>query len=94
MFIQYLYQSLSNFSVLRPDTCHILIDGKHITYIINIFTFMNDLTSIYIYDITNFQDEIIMFYNTPGTRGWSRLRDRTLGVPENRAKISFFFVKK
>ena len=29
-------------------------------------------------------------YNTPGTRGWSRLRDRTLAVPKNRAKISFF----
>ena len=28
--------------------------------------------------------------NTPGTRGWSRLRDRTLAVQ----KISFFFRKK
>ena len=28
--------------------------------------------------------------NTPGTRGWSRLRDRTLAVPKIRAKIRFF----
>ena len=28
--------------------------------------------------------------NTPGTRGWSRLRDRTLAVAKNRAKMTFF----
>ena len=28
--------------------------------------------------------------NTPGTRGWSRLRDRTLAVQKKRAKICFF----
>ena len=28
--------------------------------------------------------------NTPGTRGGSKLRDRTLAVPKKRAKISFF----
>ena len=27
---------------------------------------------------------------TPGTRGWSRLRDRTLAVEKNRAKMTFF----
>ena len=27
--------------------------------------------------------------NTQGTRGWSRLRDRTLAVQKNRAKIIF-----
>ena len=27
---------------------------------------------------------------TPGTRGWSRLRDRTLAVAKNRAKMTFF----
>ena len=32
--------------------------------------------------------------NTPGTRDWSRLRDRTLALPKTRANISFFFVKK
>ena len=26
--------------------------------------------------------------NTPGTRGWSRLRDRTLAVAKNRAKMT------
>ena len=31
--------------------------------------------------------------NTPGTRGWSRLRDRMLAMVKNRAKI-FFFCKK
>ena len=33
-------------------------------------------------------------YNTPGTRGWSRLRDRTLAVAKNRAKITFFSGEK
>ena len=28
--------------------------------------------------------------NTPGTRGWSRLRNRTLAVAKNRAKMTFF----
>ena len=28
--------------------------------------------------------------NTPGTRGWSRLRDRTLAVAKNCAKMTFF----
>ena len=28
--------------------------------------------------------------NTPGPRGWSRLRDRTLAVAKNHAKITFF----
>ena len=28
--------------------------------------------------------------NTPGTRGWTRLRDRKLAVQKKRAKISFF----
>ena len=28
--------------------------------------------------------------NTPGTRGWSRIRDRTLAVAKNRAKMTFF----
>ena len=28
--------------------------------------------------------------NTPGTRGWSRLRDRTPAVAKNRAKMTFF----
>ena len=32
--------------------------------------------------------------NTPGTRGWSRLRDRTLAVTKNRAKITFFSGEK
>ena len=32
--------------------------------------------------------------NTPGTRGWSRLRNRMLAVQKKRTKISFFFVKK
>ena len=32
--------------------------------------------------------------NTPGTRGWSRLRDRTLAVAKNRAKMTFFSGKK
>ena len=31
---------------------------------------------------------------TSGTKGWSRLRDRTLAVPKKRAKISFFLLKK
>ena len=31
---------------------------------------------------------------TPGTRGWSRLRDRTLAVQQKRAKIRFFSRKK
>ena len=30
------------------------------------------------------------YLNTPGTRGWSRLRDRTLAVAKNRAKMTFF----
>ena len=30
--------------------------------------------------------------NTPGTRGWSRLRNRTLAVQKKRAKISFFLL--
>ena len=40
------------------------------------------------------EDLLMIFFkyeadnNTPGTRGWSRLRDRTLAVPKNRAKIS------
>ena len=28
--------------------------------------------------------------NTPGTWGWSRLRDRTMAVAKNRAKMTFF----
>ena len=32
--------------------------------------------------------------NTPGTRGWSRLHDRTLAVPKKRAKICLFFREK
>ena len=32
--------------------------------------------------------------NTPGTRGWSRLRDRTLAIQKKRAKINFFFLVK
>ena len=32
----------------------------------------------------------MQFLNTPGTRGWSRLRDRTLAVPKACVKISFF----
>ena len=28
--------------------------------------------------------------NTPGTRGWSRLRDRTMAVAKNRVKMTFF----
>ena len=31
---------------------------------------------------------------TPGTWGWSRLRDRTLAVPKKRVKICFFFLEK
>ena len=31
--------------------------------------------------------------NTPGTRGWSRLRDRTLTLQKKRTKISFFRTK-
>ena len=30
------------------------------------------------------------YCNTPGTRGWSRLRDRTLAVAKNRAKMTIF----
>ena len=30
-----------------------------------------------------------MGLNTPGTRGWSRLHDRTLAVPKKRMKISY-----
>ena len=33
-------------------------------------------------------------HNTPGTRGWSRLRDRTLAVQKKHAKICFFSHKK
>ena len=29
--------------------------------------------------------------DTPGTRGWSRLRDRMLAVSKNRMKISFYW---
>ena len=32
--------------------------------------------------------------NTPGTRGWSRLRDPTLAVAKNRAKMTFFSGRK
>ena len=32
----------------------------------------------------------VNFSNTPGTRGWSRLRDWTLAVQKKCAKISFF----
>ena len=31
----------------------------------------------------------ITSYNTPGTRGWTRLRDQTLAMPEKCVKISF-----
>ena len=31
--------------------------------------------------------------NTPGTRGWSRLRDRTLAVQKKRVKIHQFLVQ-
>ena len=31
--------------------------------------------------------------NTPGTKGWSRLRDRTLAVQKKHAKITFFSSK-
>ena len=33
------------------------------------------------------------FLYTPGTKGWSRLRDRTLAVPKNRAKIFHYLVR-
>ena len=39
-------------------------------------------------------EKLELVENTPGTRGWSTLRDRTLAVLKKRAKISFFFVKK
>ena len=32
--------------------------------------------------------------DTPGTRGWSKLRDRTLAVPKKRAKNHLLFLKK
>ena len=31
--------------------------------------------------------------NTPGTRGWSKLRERTLAIQKKRAKIIFFCKK-
>ena len=34
--------------------------------------------------------EVVPNSNTPGTRGWSRLRDQTLAVAINHVKISFF----
>ena len=37
---------------------------------------------------------MISFQNTPGTRVWSRLRDRTLDVPKKRTKISFSYKNK
>ena len=43
---------------------------------------------------TNFQSwEFLRRENSPRTRGWSRLRDRTLAGPKNERK-SAFFVKK
>ena len=36
------------------------------------------------------QVELQNVLNTPGSRGWSRLRDRTLAVAKNRAKMTFF----
>ena len=41
--------------------------------------------------ITNHMKHV---FNTPGTRGWSRLRDRTLVVAKNRAKMTFFLGEK
>ena len=34
------------------------------------------------------------FENTPATRGWSRLRNRTLAVPKKTRENQFFFRKK
>ena len=34
------------------------------------------------------------FDNTPGTRGWSRLRDRTLSVHKKTRENKFFFRKQ
>ena len=38
-------------------------------------------------------EKLELVENTPGTRGWSTLRDRTLAVPKKRAKFSFFWYK-
>ena len=38
-------------------------------------------------------EKLELVENTPGTRGWSTLRERTLAVPKKRAKFSFFWYK-
>ena len=47
-------------------------------------------SSVFSYFLFKLFQAIIYYINTPGTRGWSRLRDRTLAVPKKRARISFF----
>ena len=60
--------------------CCVHIDWLYSQFLFKILSMARDF---------NYNGMIIILY-TPGTRGWSRLRDRTLAVAKNRAKMTFF----
>ena len=73
--------------------CFVIFSVKHFLSVTNIKVTQTTLQTTFM-SVTESKCFLPSKINTLGTRGWSRLCNRTLAVQKKCAKISFFFRKK